>query len=139
MQNDERIDLLADEINRREADLVVLRQAFEILGGTYEEDAATEKPKRKYKSKKKKAASAKPDEFGVTLDGQFVKLRERQAAVVELLLSANGAPASKRAIAIAWGSPVNFQATFNSINKQLAAVGQVAAVVRGQGYQLQKI
>lgn len=141
MPNEKLIDALADEINLREGQLVVLRQAFEIAGGVYEEEPAAEPAKKQRKSKKKikVAAAGEPDEFGVTIGGQFVKLRERQAAVVELLIAADGKPVSKAAINEAWGSPLNFPPTFKSINKKLASVGRMAVVAPGQGYQLQKI
>ena len=145
-KNEVTVDFLADEINRREGELVVLRQAFELLGGTYDEDEAEEKPKRKQIRKKNKAAqekeqsrAAEPDEFGVTINGTFIELRERQAAVVELMLAAENKLLSKDAITECWGSPMNYAATFKSINGKLAAVGMSIVLVKGKGFQLQKI
>lgn len=147
------LKLLADAINIKRDELINLEASYAKLGGIFDvdEDAAPAgqqkllpAPKskaKKAKKKKAKRAVGEPDEFGVTLAGQFVKLRERQAAVVELLIAANGKPVSKAEIIHAWGGPVNFFATFISINNQIAATGLQAVLspVRGEGYQLQKI
>ena len=129
--------VLAEEINRREAELGSLRAAYERLGGTYEEDDAAEAPKLLAGPRQ---AARESDDFGVTLNSVFVKLSERQAQVVEMLMAANGAVVDIDDFAGLYGGVKGrWYAECGQINAKLAAANAAIVNQRGLGYRLEKI
>lgn len=135
--------VLAERINAMEAELAELREAYEALGGTFEEEEPAAPKLLNAPRRAKSAAEQEEDDgFGVAVGGHFVKLSsERQATIVEALLEAGEGKVVKidDLAAHYGGVKSRMYADFSKINGALKPAGRTISNVRGLGYRLDRV
>lgn len=129
------IDILGDAISEKRKELAELEQAFEAVGGVYEDEAAEEEPKRLTGPE----AGADPG-YSVLIGGKRVALTGRQAEAVQMLISAGpgGVVKIDDLAGVFGGIKQRWYGEVAAINAALAEAGHIIGNVRGLGYKLEK-
>ena len=144
--------ILADEINRRQDELIQLEASFRRMGGSFDGEEEPPAPKQKLltgpkskspkKSGKRKAAPppvARGAKASFTLNGKSIEMSERQANLLDLMNRAPGRLLSKPEMITIWGCAPSWSVLFNELNLKLKAAEVQIVNVRGEGYKLEKL
>lgn len=131
----EALDILGDAINETRDKLLALQEAYEKLGGTYEdEDDGAPWP-----GQKRLPAPEADGDYAVSINGVSISVTGKQKSVIDLMQVNTQAIVTLDDLAQIYGGVK--QRWYNDmpvLNRKLAKARAIIANVRGVGYRLEK-
>lgn len=147
---------IANAITKRQGELDVLMAAYEMMGGSLEDEVAAAGsnqllltgPKTKKRRKAKKggrrtkttARVERGKKVTFTLNGHPIEVSERHNNLIAILRAAGSVPVAKADLLSCFtGKTPNFHQTKEALNEKLKPAGVYIANVRGEGWRLEKL